>query len=143
MDKLELDDTNTGLFQRLLEQVGKVTSVPAAQGTSRFEWGDVALELVPMAVNRCKAAVLFVFTLTGFRIADPATLAQLLNYNRNLLQDCELPACFCLDPSGAHVQFQQRMLLDEMPLWTLQRYIEDSVERLRDLFVLVLPAPQS
>lgn len=126
------------VFNGLLQQVGKTVAGPATAGNTTFDWDGVRLKLLPITRQNSGSAVLFVFTLTGFRIAEAATLAQLLHYNRSLLMDCELPACFCVDESGHHVEFQQRMLLNEMPLWTLQRYIEDTVERLRDLFVVLV-----
>lgn len=125
------------LFRELVGRVGNATGKAVAKNQTVFEWEDARLQLVPIARNNSSPAVLFVFTLTGFRVGNAATLAQLLHLNRQLLLDCELPACFCLDESGLHVQFQQRMRLDEMPLWVLQRYIEDSLSRLRDLFVVV------
>ena len=84
------------------------------------------------------ASVVFIFTLTMFRIVDAATLAHLLSLNRDMLAQCALPACFCLDETGHHVQFQQRMLLNDVPLWALERYVHDTLERLRNLFVVVV-----
>lgn len=134
---VERGSSAQALFCELVVRVGNATGKAVGKNQSVFEWEDASLELVPVAWNNSNPAVLFVFTLTGFRVGSAATLAQLLHLNRQLLHDCELPACFCLDESGLHVQFQQRMRLDEMPLWALQRYVEDSLSRLRDLFVVV------
>ncbi|MCR2745497.1 type III secretion system chaperone [Limnobacter parvus] len=137
-----LDDAGHKLFSRLLTQVGTAIGQPVLCNQTAFVLDDDArLELVPLALQKASASVLFVFTLTGFSVADAATLAQLLHLNRDLLRDNALPACFTLDESGFHVQFQQRMRLDEVPVWALQCYIEDSLGRLRDLFVLAaIPA---
>lgn len=136
-----LDDVSHKLFLRLLAQVGTAIGQPVLENQTAFVLDDARLELVPLALQKASASVLFVFTLTGFRVADAATLAQLLHLNRDLLSDSALPACFSLDESGFHVQFQQRMRLDEVPVWALQCYIEDSLGRLRDLFVLAtIPA---
>ena len=134
---VERGSSAQALFRELVGRVGNATGKAVGKNQSVFELEDASLELVPVAWNNSSPAVLFVFTLTGFRVGSAATLAQLLHLNRQLLHDCELPACFCLDESGLHVQFQQRMRLDEMPLWALQRYVEDSLSRLRDLFVVV------
>lgn len=132
-----LDGANHGLFVRLLGQVGTAVGLPVLPNQTVFELQDARLELVPLVLQNNSASVLFVFTLTGFKVADAATLAQLLHLNRDLLKDCALPACFTLDETGFHVQFQQRMRLDEVPVWALQCYVEESLARLRDLFVLV------
>lgn len=129
-------EMDRGLFSRLLGQVGTALGLPVLPNQTVFELEDAQLELVPLALQKASGSVLFVFTLTGFKVVDAATLSQLLHLNRDLLKDCALPACFTLDETGFHVQFQQRMRLDEVPVWALQCYVEESLARLRDLFVL-------
>lgn len=131
-----LAEAELRLFNHFVGQVGRSIGQPIFQSPATFQWDGAKLELIPLVWEHNKPAVLFVFTLMDFKLVDAATLAQLLHLNRDLLKNCQLPACFALDESGHHVQFQQRMLLDEVPVWALQRYIQDSLTRLRDLFVL-------
>jgi hypothetical protein len=137
---LTLNEAANKLFNRLVGQVGRAIGQGAVEQQTVFQWDGARLELIPISWEQSNPAVLFVFTLTDFKVVDAPTLAHLLHLNRDLLQSCQLPACFTLDKTGHHVQFQQRMQLDDMPVWTLQRYIQDSIERLRDLFVLTTVA---
>ncbi|HEY1058253.1 MAG TPA: hypothetical protein VGE55_05935 [Limnobacter sp.] len=132
------DDPIPDAFARFIGQLERATGKAVSVHNPVIDLGDARLCLHWVQAEGMPSSVVFAFTLTAFEIQDAATLAHLLSLNRDMLGTCALPACFCLDESGHHVQFQQRMLLEDMPIWALERYIHDTLERMRELFVIVV-----
>ena len=132
------DGETPAAFAQLIGQVGRAVGKPLQVDHPVVDLDDAQLRLEWVQAEGMPSSVVFAFTLTAFEIQDAATLAHLLSLNRDMLGTCALPACFCLDESGHHVQFQQRMLLEDMPIWALERYIHDTLERMRELFVIVV-----
>jgi hypothetical protein len=125
---------NLSNFHRLLHQVSTATQqvVSPEKPWCEIDGVLIALELLEWPSYHC---ILVTFTDKNFEIRDADTLAYLLNLNRQIAKESPFSTLFALDETGKHLQLHQRIQVGDLPVWTIDRYFKETIERLQSMFV--------
>lgn len=121
-------------FHRLLAQVGSATHqvVSPEKPWCEVDGVTIQLELLEWPSYHC---ILITFTDHNFEIKDADTLAYLLNLNRQIAKESPFSTLFALDETGKHLQLHQKVQVDDLPVWTIDRYFKETIERLQSMFI--------
>ena len=121
-------------FHRLLNQIGTATAqvVSPDKPWCIIEGVHIQFEHLQWPTYHC---VLITFTDQNFEIRDSETLTYLLKLNRQVITESPLTTLFALNEAGKHLQLIQRIQIDELPVWTIDRYFKETIERLQSMFI--------
>lgn len=129
-------------YLHLMGQVRAAVSHMATKCTLTLEQPTFVLDGVEVGVRHVRCSGLswlqIDFSLRYFEVTDADTLSLLLTLNQQLATTTPLVGYFAMEKDTHVIQFIQRASVSDLPVWALERYFKDTVDRLNGMFVFVV-----